>query len=132
MPHPPPRSPAPSVVDALDRETIQTLRSLAQTSSAPGENLLGELVELFVRDAAVRIDVVERAWRDGRAAEAARAAHTLKGAALQIGARNVVTDAVAIERAANGAFNADLVERLRHSVDIAEHALKTALVTTPL
>ena len=64
----------------LDPEVLQGLRELGD----PG--LFSELAEMFVRDAAERLAVLERALESGDAETVGRAAHTLKGSAGNMGA----------------------------------------------
>jgi two-component system sensor histidine kinase/response regulator len=114
-----------TIPTGLDPGAVRTLLSLAQASSTAGEDLLHEIVELFARDSAVRLSSIEEAWRAGRGADTARAAHTLKGAAAQVGAVDVVAAAVDVERAARGPFVPGTMQRLREAVTAGEAALRT-------
>ena len=112
----------------LDESVITALRQLASAAAHPGEDLLGELIGLFARDAVARVAAIEVAWRARQPREAARAAHTLKGAAGQVGALRVVAAAQAVERLTEAAFDADVVAGLRGAVDEAVGALRARLV----
>ncbi len=75
--------PAPDHPPAVDPEVLQMLADLQE----PGEpDLLRELLTLFLRDTPERLDVVRQAVADGNLDAAARAAHSLKGSAANLGA----------------------------------------------
>jgi len=71
----------------LDLSIIRELREL----SAPGEDLLGEIIDTWKADVPDRLDELRRAVADGDAQSAHRAAHTLKGASSNLGLDALVT-----------------------------------------
>ena len=67
----------------LDPAVVESLRQL----TPPGEpDVLVEILTVFLADVPQRIDQLKNAWRDGKAAEVQRAAHSLKGSSGNIGA----------------------------------------------
>ncbi len=62
------------------------LRELAAATDA---SLLGEIFDSFLSDGAERLSVLRQAAQSGEAETLRRAAHTLKGAAANVGARGV-------------------------------------------
>ena len=84
---------------AMDLSIIQGLRELRE----PGQpDPLGQLVELFLRDAIPRVALIESALAAGDAAAAGAAAHTLKGSASNLGARKLAGFCAVIEKEAKG------------------------------
>jgi HPt (histidine-containing phosphotransfer) domain-containing protein len=80
----------------LDDVVVRRLRELRAQVQRPGEDLLGELIGLFERDSAGRLETL----RVGQGATVRRqAAHALKGSAANLGAARVAARALAIERA---------------------------------
>jgi HPt (histidine-containing phosphotransfer) domain-containing protein len=68
---------------ALDPAVVDTLRQL----TPPGEpDVLTEILNVFLTDVPRRIDQLKAAWRDGKATDVQRAAHSLKGSSGNIGA----------------------------------------------
>lgn len=68
---------------ALDPLVIESLRQL----TPPGEpDVLAEILELFLEETPKRISALQTALEAGDASQAARAAHSLKGSAGNIGA----------------------------------------------
>ncbi len=97
---------------------VETTRSLAEL----GTEVRAELAELFVLDAAARLQDLRNA---AGPAEAAAAAHSLRGAALSLGAVVVSALAQAIELAAltGTAPDGDAIDELLREVDAAAAAL---------
>ncbi len=87
---------APSTpANILDEEVIATLREL------PGEgedDLLTELIDLFVQDAPPRLDEMRRALGVGDARTVAFVAHSLKGSSANIGAPHMAGLCAQLER----------------------------------
>jgi len=80
----------------LDATVLADIRAL----SGPGEDLLAEVVKLFVADVPDQL-VTLRAALDARDAVAARRiAHRLKGSALATGARRLAAACASVEDAA--------------------------------
>jgi HPt (histidine-containing phosphotransfer) domain-containing protein len=70
----------------LDPAVIDTLRQL----TPPGEpDVLAEVLRLFLQEAPPRIERLRNAWASGDIEEVHRAAHSLKGSAGNIGARQL-------------------------------------------
>ncbi len=67
------------------------------------EDLMGEIMQLFLDDCPTRLANIARALSDGDADAVQIAAHTLKGAVAQLSATTVATCAGTLERAAAGA-----------------------------
>jgi HPt (histidine-containing phosphotransfer) domain-containing protein len=76
------RTPASS---ALDAEVVARLRDLAATDAS----LLGQILESFVSDGEARISSLHRALEKDDAVALHKAAHALKGASGNIGARHM-------------------------------------------
>jgi HPt (histidine-containing phosphotransfer) domain-containing protein len=71
----------------LDPAVIASLREL----TPPGEpDVLTEVLQLFLEDVPTRIARLRVAWQAGNAEELQRAAHSLKGSAGNIGARDLL------------------------------------------
>ena len=88
-----------------DPQIAATLRDLA----SPDEpDFVGELVETFLADARQSLAIVHDALLRGDAAAALRAAHRVRGAALNLGARRLAEAAGALEREAKSGASATL------------------------
>ncbi len=72
--------------DPLDPDVVAGLRDLQQSGEP---DILAELVELFVSDAAPRLAALREAVENGNAEGIERTAHTLKGSAGNMGARRM-------------------------------------------
>jgi two-component system sensor histidine kinase/response regulator len=110
----------------LDAAAIGRLRHLAEAVAQPGEDLIGQLVGIFVEDSRTRFAELAAAWRRGDSAVACRAAHTIKGSAANLGASRVVLLARAIEQLCRDDAACDEValESLRVALDEAWAALR--------
>jgi PAS domain S-box-containing protein len=75
-------------------------RDAVMTRVDGDEELLQEIVELFLEDAPRQIERLKAALEAGEAALAQRQAHTLKGAAANVGAETLSGEALRIELAA--------------------------------
>jgi HPt (histidine-containing phosphotransfer) domain-containing protein len=79
----------------VDEAAVQRLRSLRAQVQREGEDVLGELLELFRKDSLARIDRMRRPQRDD---DVKHTAHALKGAAMNVGAARVAALALFLER----------------------------------
>jgi HPt (histidine-containing phosphotransfer) domain-containing protein len=82
--------------DLLDRTVLAELRALGE----PGEDLLGDVVREFLKQARTLVDGIAAALDAANAHDAERAAHRLKGSSLSVGARRLAAVCDAVERAA--------------------------------
>lgn len=104
---------------ALDPQTLDTLRQL----TPPGEpDVLAQVLKLFLEEAPRRIERLRSALTEGNAVEFQRLAHSLKGAAGNIGA-NAVHDAArradAVGKSGRLDAAAPLVEEIeRHLAEV--------------
>ncbi|MEA2125498.1 MAG: hypothetical protein QOI80_2280 [Solirubrobacteraceae bacterium] len=85
---------ADSVAEPLDPKVISELERLG---AATGEDVLGELVVMFVDDAAGRAATLHTALDTGDAKVLAFTAHTLAGSASGLGARELRERCIALE-----------------------------------
>jgi two-component system, sensor histidine kinase and response regulator len=79
---------------ALDPEVTEELRSLAQGKNP---SLLNEIYQTFLKSAAVYLATLNDAAAKGSAEDFARAAHSLRGASANIGAKAFAEQASAME-----------------------------------
>jgi HPt (histidine-containing phosphotransfer) domain-containing protein len=93
----------------LDPAIIAELRSL---DPAPGDGLLRELMAIFVHDTPPRLTEMERSLNGGDAVAFGRAAHSIKGSAANLGARELHRAADEAERCARSGNLADGRARL--------------------
>lgn len=114
----------------LDPATLERLRALAVAVARPGEDILGHLARLFIEDSGQRLTALRAAWAAGKADDAARAAHTIKGAAANVGAVRVVKAAVAVEAACRGAVDEALVADLEGALHASWAALRAEFSST--
>jgi HPt (histidine-containing phosphotransfer) domain-containing protein len=82
---------------ALDRAVIGGLRELREANQP---DPLKELIELFVRDAAMRLEKMQLALDERDGTGLASASHTLKGSASNLGARRLARFCVSLEKRA--------------------------------
>ena len=104
---------------SIDPKVLADLRALG---AAP--DFLAELVDLYLREADLHVGRIRAAFdvRDAQGLE--HAAHTLKGASGNLGARtlsSLCAELQAVARAVDWARAADLVRRIE-----AEHATSSA------
>ena len=114
--------------DALDPAVIERLRQL----TPPGEpDVLVEILTVFLADVPRRIDHLKTSWREGKAAEVQRAAHSLKGSAGNIGAGSLYAVCREIdERAKTGSLRIDpLIAELDREYGRVEAEIKRLLPT---
>lgn len=111
-------------IPVVDDVVIGRLRTLRDQVARPGEDVLGELLSLFVNDTRVRIAAIRTAIADQNGETRRQAAHALKGSAGNVGARRVAELAAYVEK--NAATPAD-VDRLEEEVVVAVAALEKRL-----
>ena len=80
----------------LDTSVVADLRAL----SSPGENVLAEVVNLFLEDATTQLSAMAAAIGARNAQAVRRIAHRLKGSALSIGAVGMASTCGTVESAA--------------------------------
>jgi CheY-like chemotaxis protein len=98
---------------ALDAEALERLRDLAAATDA---SLLGQIFEAFLTDGEARLIALQHALQESDAADLRKAAHALKGASANIGARRMAEIAEqlqALGEAGSVAGAAPLIEALQ-------------------
>jgi HPt (histidine-containing phosphotransfer) domain-containing protein len=88
----------------LDAAALDRLRDLNEEG---GPDLVVEVLTLFLDDAPARVEVVDATLAAGDAPGLERAAHGLKGAAANIGARRLVAVCHQLERLGAGGLLPD-------------------------
>jgi signal transduction histidine kinase/DNA-binding response OmpR family regulator len=78
---------------------LASLRALGRTLGAEDASLIAEVVGVYLEDAPLRLERLRAALSAGDKREAARQAHTLKGASSNVCAEGLVKLAAAIEQA---------------------------------
>ena len=113
----------------LDHGVIDGLRELRE----PGQpDPLQQLVELFFRDASVRIEKLAAAVANQDGAALAAVAHTLKGSANNLGARNLAQLSAALEKQAKTgdlAGCAGLLEEVKNEFQLVHDLLRIEVQT---
>ncbi len=105
---PPSPEPAVPAVEILDRTVIDGLKELRE----PGQpDPLAELIHLFFRDAQPRLETMENAAGSEDLATLAANAHTLKGSASNLGARQLAAACAALEKLAKAGNASQARER---------------------
>ena len=111
----------------LDLEILASLREL---SSPQTPDPLEELIELFLKDARVRLQKLALALEARDWAALASTAHTLKGSANNLGARQLASLMASLEKqakAANVTDSADILLTVRSEFQEVERALLAQL-----
>lgn len=108
----------------VDELAVKRLQQLRDQVARPGEDVLGELVALFERDARLRVNAIRDAVATGAAEARRQAAHALKGAAGNIGAARVAATAAHVEKED---VDVEIAELLHREVEVALQALRTRL-----
>jgi HPt (histidine-containing phosphotransfer) domain-containing protein len=91
--------PTPSIASpALDSVVTESLRSLAQ---ATDPSILVEIYQSFISGAAEYLAALRQASEAGAADDLRKAAHTLKGASANVGAKLMAATALQLELAGN-------------------------------
>jgi PAS domain S-box-containing protein len=125
-------SPAPAVApepdpEALDRTIISGLKELRE----PGQpDPLRELIELFLKDAAPRLQQMEAAANAGDLPKLAAATHTLKGSASNLGARRLSSLCASLEKQAKAGETSQSLQTL--TAVTAEFAVVRGLLNAEL
>jgi HPt (histidine-containing phosphotransfer) domain-containing protein len=76
-------------VPTLDEGTVGRLKLLMEDVGEEGEDLARDLLAVYERDVAVRLERLQRGIAEKDPAAAAEAMHALKGASATVGARRV-------------------------------------------
>lgn len=90
---------------AVDRQQVEALRALGE---GDGMELMRELARVYLEDIPVRLSALREALAAHRWDDAGRAAHSIKGASANFGARHLVELARQAEEAAARASYAEL------------------------
>lgn len=131
IPQPQPSQPLPPVSvsdEPLDHTVLVKLRE------ALGDTI-NRAIEPFLEDMPQYLEEMDQAATTGEADRLRRAAHAIKGAAGNLGARHLVAVARQIETLAeSGQFNAacDLLTRARAEYTVVQQALQVELNAEPL
>jgi len=108
-------------VPVVDAQVLSHLKSLG---AGTGEDLLGDLVKLFVVDADTQVNSMRRTIVDGTNQMAiARTAHSLQGASAALGAIRLTRACEVLEKSINGAGPPD-VQTLWIGIGSVEAELK--------
>ncbi len=110
-----------SSLDAIDEAAMQRLRRIG------GDELISELVTIFLRNTPVRIQSAREAAHSGERQQVMIAAHSLKSSCANLGARRMQQLAAEIETLAlNGSTTAlpDLIEKLDQSFQCVRTSLE--------
>ena len=108
----------------IDRSVLDELRTLG----GPGDDLLGEVIGVFLAEGPGQVRRVNEALASRDAPAIQRAAHQLKGSALGVGAGQLAAAAAAVELAARAAD----VERAISAGAGLDAAFETARVALTL
>lgn len=99
------------------------------------ESLLRDMARFFVEDSAVLLNRLQRALETGDAAEATLAAHSLKGLAGNLGARDCEHAASVLEataRAGKLRRSVDMLSSLRHEIERLINSLRADSILDPI
>ena len=110
------------------------LAILRELGPADGRGLLPAAAQAFRRDLPTRLAALRHAVDDGGGPDLEQAAHTLKGAAANIGATTAAELCQQLERMGSNRDHhggRDLVNRLEKELALVEAALDDALAVTP-
>lgn len=119
-------------VSAVDMTVLAAFQEL-QEDGEP--DLIVELIDLYLQEAPLRIEAIQRAVTDADGLSLKRAAHSLKGSSGTLGVRPLAALCEKLERFADDALSPEatvLVNGLAeefvraHSVLVAEHARRLA------
>jgi HPt (histidine-containing phosphotransfer) domain-containing protein len=110
----------------LDLDSLQELRSLGE---AVGQDLLSEVIGLFVQDTEQQLVRLHQAVATGDLLAVGQIVHKVKGGSGQLGARQLASSCSRLERSVAagmpvGALDLDVVEQDYQSLRaaLAEHA----------
>ena len=120
-----PATPAEVEHEILDNSIIDGLRGLRE----PGQpDPLAELIELFFKDARARLEAMSQAVTAGDWTKLSAAAHTLKGSASNLGARQLAAGCAALEKQARAGLADQATKTLlevKSAFETVEQVLKT-------
>lgn len=121
--------PAPDAM-TVDPARLAVLRELGPDD---GRGLLPAAVQAFRQDIAPSLEALRQALNDGAGGSLERAAHKLKGAAANIGARGAVALCQQLEDQGRAGQNGDseLLNRLEAELALVDKALHDALAMAP-
>lgn len=111
----------------LDPITLQRLADLARAVAQPREDVLGRLVHSFATDSAARLLLLEDAMREADDDKGVRAAHSIKGAAGNMGALRVVAAANVVEASCRAGLSAATATQVRVEILTLGQELKDAI-----
>jgi CheY-like chemotaxis protein/HPt (histidine-containing phosphotransfer) domain-containing protein len=98
---------APEATAAIDPAALTSLRSLSDSDE---DNVLADLIELFLGDMPAKIDQIRDAIAQDRPASLRESAHNLKGSASNLGARRLAGVCARLETLARGSSLAEAAE----------------------
>ena len=99
----------PELADVIDPATLASLRSLSDSEE---DNVLGDLVGLFLRDMPAKLDQIETAAAQSRPVSLRECAHSLKGSASNLGARRLAGLCARLENLARGPSLAEATQSI--------------------
>lgn len=105
----------------LDAEALRRLRK------AGGPDLVRKMIQLFLENLPVRLEIAVAGFRRGNWIEVERAGHSLKSSAAYLGLREISERAATLERLAADGGGAD-VEPLLRELSAALPALRSLLL----
>lgn len=109
-----------SDAEILDSQTLARLKEWG------GENLVAQMVQLFLKNSPSRIEQIRAGVDTGDIRETEKGSHSLKSSAANVGAHAVRTISAALERAAHDG-NVDEVTRLVPELERAYEQARGAL-----
>jgi HPt (histidine-containing phosphotransfer) domain-containing protein len=109
--------------DTFDVDALQELRTLGE---AIGDELLPDLVELFVHDTELLLIQLHKAVAVGDVVAVGRIAHNIKGGGGQLGARQLASSCSRLELAA-AAGPLSVIQTELHGVEMDYVELRRAL-----
>jgi PAS domain S-box-containing protein len=125
----PPAMPLAGDAEGLDRSVIDGLKELRE----PGQpDPLAELIQLFFRDTSPRMDSMEQALGREDLAAVSAGAHSLKGSASNLGARQLASLCASLERQAKAGESAQAKETflvVKQELKKVEGILRTEIDT---
>jgi CheY-like chemotaxis protein len=111
---------ADALAAALERHIEPPLDTARLLDAVGSEELVAQIVELFLAQAAAHVETIGRAIAENDADAVVRTAHTLKGSAATVGAAGVARAAAELERG-----DLDAADRLAAAVDRTRERLTT-------
>jgi len=100
---------------AEEREiTVLNMERLSESSGGDAE-LMGELIQLYVRDTEEKLPGLEQSVKAGEAIHAGNVAHGIKGASAAVGAEEAAAAFLALERLGRSGETIGLQEALEEA-----------------